>query len=378
MRLSPALAFCASALALSGCMAARPAGPMPAATLAGTGPVPPPLGLMAVMPVGPAPAWAPDIDPQMLAVVEQLVSFEQPPFPETTPFQARNETSAADAVAALAVKAGMPPAPPAVDIAHRVLPVGPPEGTLVRMYTPLAPMQGPRPVVVYYHGGGWVIADLNTYEAGAAALAVQTGAVVVSVAYRLAPEAPFPAQHDDAFAAYEWVTQNAAQIGGDPARVATAGESAGGNLAVAVAMTARERGVRLPVHVLAVYPIADGDTQSPSYDRYANAAPLSRGGMQWFFRHAAPTAAAAGDPRVSLVRANLAGLPPTTIVNAQIDPLTSDGEELAAALTRAGVANERRVFDGVTHEFFGMAAVLDQAVAAQAYAAGRLRAAFGM
>ena len=376
MRSSLSLAL--ALLVLSGCMAGRQAVVMPAATLTGTGPIPPPLGLMAVTPVGPAPAWAPAIDPQMQAVIEQLMSFEQPPFNELTPFQARNEKSATDAVMALGMKAGMPPALPLVDIAHRVLPVGGPGGTLVRMYTPLAPMQGPRPVIVYYHGGGWVIADLNTYEASAMALAAQTGAVVVSVAYRLAPEAPFPAQHDDAFAAYQWVTQNAAQINGDPARIATAGESAGGNLALAVAMMARDRGARLPVHVLSVYPIADGDTVSPSYDRYANAAPLSRAGMTWFFRHTLATPADAQSPMISLTRAPLAGLPPTTIVNAQIDVLASDGEELAAALTAAGVANERRVFDGVTHEFFGMAAVLDQAAAAQTYAAGRLRAAFGM
>ena len=380
MRLSTsrlALSFAASVLVLSGCTAVRQAVDMPTATMA-TGPIPPALTPMAVRPIGPPPAWAPDIDPQMQAVVEQLMSYEQPPLDAVTPFQARNEKSATNAVNDLVIKSGMPPMRPMVDIAHRVLPVGPPDGLLVRMYTPLAPASGPRPVVVYYHGGGWVIADLETYEAGAMALAAQTGAIVVSVAYRLAPENKFPAQHEDAFAAYQWVTQNAAQIGGDPARIATAGESAGGNLAVAVAMMARERRVALPVHILSVYPIADGDTQSPSYDQYANAAPLSRAGMVWFFGHTLARPADAQNPMISLVGADLSGMPPTTIVNAQIDVLTSDGEELAAALTRAGVGVERRVFPGVTHEFFGMAAVLNQSAEAQAYAAGRLRAAFGM
>ena len=376
-----ALSLSASLVVLSGCGALQSAAtmataPMPAATMA-TGPIPPALTPMAVRPIGPPPAWAPDIDPQMQAIIEQLMSYEQPPLNEVTPFQARNEKSATNAVRDLAMKSGMPPAPPLVDVAHRVLPVGPPEGILVRMYTPLAG-SGPRPVIVYYHGGGWVIADLETYEAGAMALAAQTGAVVVSVAYRLAPENKCPAQHDDSFAAYQWVVQNAAQIGGDPARVATAGESAGGNLAVAVALMARERGVALPVHILSVYPIADGDTQSPSYTQYAEAAPLNRAGMTWFFGHTLARPADAQNPLISLVRADLAGLPPTTIVNAQIDVLTSDGEELAAALTAARVPVERRVFSGATHEFFGMSAVLNQSVEAQAFAAGRLRAAFGM
>ncbi len=374
-----------SLLVLAGCtsmrrdaMAPPPAAPMPTATMA-TGPIPPALAPMNVRPLGPAPAWAPDIDPQMLAVVEQLMSYEQPPLNTLTAFQARNEKSATNAVHDLFIKSGMQPMPPMVDIGHRVLRAGPPEGILVRTYTPLAPAPAgrPRPVVVYYHGGGWVIADLETYEAGAMALAAQTGAVVVSVAYRLAPENRFPTQHEDAFAAYQWVTEHAAEIGGDANLIATAGESAGGNLAVAVAMMAKQRGVRMPVHILSVYPIADGDTASPSYDRYAQAVPLGRAGMAWFFEQTLAAPADARSPMISLTRADLAGLPPTTIVNAEIDPLTSDGEELAAAMERAGVRVERRLFTGVTHEFFGMAAVLEQAAEAQAYAAGRLRTAFG-
>ncbi len=373
----------AALVALSGCMNTRhgamadqPMAPMPPATMQ-TGPIPPTMGLMNVQPIGPKPAWGPTIDPQMQAVVEQLMSFDQPPFQDVTAFQARNEKSAAGAVRALMMKAGMAPMPPAVDVAHRVLPVSTPDGVLVRTYTPLAG-SGPRPVIVYYHGGGWVIADLDTYEPGAMALAAQTGAVVVSVAYRLAPENKFPAQHEDAFGAYQWVTEHAAEIGGDANRIATAGESAGGNLAVAVALMAKQRGVRLPVAIVSVYPIADGDTQSPSYDRYAQAVPLSRPAMAWFFEQTLASPADARNPLISLTSADYAGFPPTTIINAQIDPLASDGEELAAAMQRAGVDVQRRQFDGVTHEFFGMAAVLEQAVQAQQLASQRLRAAFGM
>ena len=119
--------------------------------------------------------------------------------------------------------------------------------------------------------------------------------------------------------------------------------------------------MRLPVHVLSVYPIADGDTESPSYRENAMAKPLSRAGMRWFFRNYARTPADLRDRRISLVRANLRGLPPTTIINAQIDPLLSDGQQLAAALRAAGVRTDARVWPGVTHEFFGMGAVVDKA-----------------
>jgi acetyl esterase/lipase len=129
--------------------------------------------------------------------------------------------------------------------------------------------------------------------------------------------------------------------------------------------------------VLSVYPIADGDTQSPSYVENAMAKPLSRAGMQWFFRHYPRAPADLRDPRISLVRASLRGLPPTTIVNAQIDPLRSDGEELATALRAAGVRVDRRVWNGVTHEFFGMGAVVDKAKEAVQYGAAGLRRGFG-
>ena len=325
----------------------------------------------------PKPSWAPDIDDQMWAVVDQLKAFGNVPYPELTGFQARMEKTPTNAVMALLMKAGVPPMEPEVTINHRKIPVGPSQGLLVRTYTPMG-AGGGLPVVVYFHGGGWVIADLDTYEAGAIALATKANAVVVSVAYRQAPENRYPAAHDDAFAAYRWVTENAALMGGDRNRVALAGESAGGNLAVATAIRAREEGVMMPAAVVSVYPIADGDVQSPSYDRYANALPLNRGGMEWFFDNYAPDWRTRTYEYVDLLEMDLSGLPPTTVVNAQIDPLEAEGGDLADALEAAGVDVERRVYDGVTHEFFGMSAVLEQAVAAQDFAAERLRGAFGM
>lgn len=352
------------------------ASPMPQLTAQmNTGPQIQTTDPMQVQPEGSNPAWAPDIDPQMLAVIEQLMAFEAPPYTELTAAQAREVPSATDAVMAILRKTGTPPMPATVDIAHQVIPGPTPQGVLIRTYTPLEG-KGPFPVIVYYHGGGWVIANLNTYEASAQALAEKTGAVVVSVAYRQAPEQQFPAAHEDSFAAYRWVVENAGSINGDPNRVAVAGESAGGNLAVAVALMARERDVQLPIHILSVYPIADGDTESPSYQQYADAIPLNRPLMQWFFDNYLGNPADANNPLISLVDADLRGLPPTTIINAEIDPLRSEGEELAQRMREANVPVEQKTFHGVTHEFFGMASILDQALQAQDLAARRLREAF--
>ncbi|MCU0627256.1 MAG: alpha/beta hydrolase [Gemmatimonadaceae bacterium] len=240
-----------------------------------------------------------------------------------------------------------------------------------RVYTPSG--SGPFPVIVYFHGGGWVLADKSIYDLGARGLAREANAIVVSVDYRLAPEHPFPAAHDDALAAYRWVLANARTIGGDPRRIALAGESAGGNLAVATAIAARDARLQRPRHVLAVYPVAQVDTTLPAYVENANAKPLDRATMGWFARHAVRDAAQLQDPRISILRARLDGLAPVTIVAAEIDPLRNDGQLLEEALRRAGVAVERRQWDDVTHEFFGMIPLVPQAREAQAWAGGRLR-----
>lgn len=337
--------------------------------------IPGPLIPVVIKPSGPKPDWAPDIDPQMLAVIEQLKSYGTPPLPTLTAEQARQAPTPTDAVEALIKKNGLPVTPPDLQIDHRVIPGPSPEGVLVRIYTPKKGT-GPYPVIVYYHGGGWVIANLDTYDPSARALADKAGAIVVSVAYRQAPENKFPAAHEDSYAAYKWVVENAAAINGDANKVATAGESAGGNLAVAVALMAKERGLKLPVHILSVYPIADGDVQSPSYDKYANAVPLNRPLMEWFFDKYVPDWKSKEYPLISLIDANLSGLPPTTIINAEIDPLEHEGGVLAERMRSAGVMVTRQVYQGVTHEFFGMAAVLEQAQKAQALAAVELMKSF--
>lgn len=343
-----------------------------------TGPVINTTNPMEIEPMGPNPDWAPTIDPQMLAVIEQFMAFENPKVSEISPFQFRNAKLPAEAVMALLKKTGIEATKPKVDISHRILPVGPEDGILVRIYKPVSANSQEQnlPVIVYYHGGGWVIADLDTYEPSAMALSDLTNAIVVSVAYRLGPENVFPTAHNDAFAAYKWVVENAAELGGDPNKIATAGESAGGNLAVAVALMAKEQDLKMPVHILSVYPIADGDVQSPTYDQYENAVPLNRGLMKWFFNNYVPDWEDSEEPLVNLIDADLSQLPSTTIINAEIDPLQHEGGELAEKLKEAGVDVKREVFSGVTHEFFGMAAVLEQAVEAQKLAAERLKESF--
>ncbi len=332
-------------------------------------------GPMKIMPNGPQPDWAPNIDPQMLAVIEQFQSYDNPPFDGATGFQYRNIKLPANAVMDILHKTGIKPTKSKVNISHKILPVSE-KGVLVRIYTPKNAENKALPVIVYYHGGGWVIADLDTYEAAPMAMAEQVNAVVVSVAYRQAPENKFPAAHEGSFEAYKWVVNHAAEIGGDPNMIATAGESAGGNLSVAVALIAREEGVKLPVHIVSVYPIADGDIESPSYKEYAKAVPLSKGFMKWFFDQYFPDWKTNNDPLINLIDADLSGLPATTIINAQIDPLENDGKVLAEKLKAAGVDVERKMYEGVTHEFFGMSAVLDQAVDAQKLVAERLKKSF--
>jgi acetyl esterase/lipase len=330
---------------------------------------------MNIMPNGTKPDWAPDIDPQMLAVIEQFKSYENPPFEGATGFQYRNIKLPADAVMDLLHKTGVKPMESKVDINHKILPVGE-EGVLVRIYKPKNTENDSLPVIVYYHGGGWVIADLDAYEATPLALAEKAKAIVISVAYRQAPENKFPTAHEDSFNAYKWIVENTAEIGGDPNKIATAGESAGGNLAVAVAMMARDRGVKLPVHIVSVYPIADGDIESPSYEKYANAVPLNRGFMKWFFDQYVPDWSTNNDPLINLIDADLSGLPATTIINAEIDPLENEGMVLADKMKAAGIDVQRKMYKGVTHEFFGMSAVLDQAVDAQKLAVDRLKKSF--
>ncbi|WP_263140223.1 alpha/beta hydrolase [Pseudomonas sp. RIT-PI-AD] len=313
-------------------------------------------------------------DLDMQGVLNAFASLDPKAIENITPTQARLEPTLADAVKKVLRGQDKSTDPsvlvPGVTSTDRSIPgaAGPLQA---RIYTPQG--QGPFPVVVYYHGGGWVIADREVYDAGARGLAKQANAVVVSVDYRRAPENKFPAAHEDALAAYAWVSKHAESLNGDPTRLALAGESAGGNLAVATAIAARDQNMTPPRHVLSVYPVAQNSTSTSSYQKYADAKPLNRPMMLWFIANATQSAADLKDPRIDLVDADLKGLPPVTIINAEIDPLAEDGRMLQSALENAGVKVERKVYEGVTHEFFGAAAVVDKARQAQLYAGQRLK-----
>jgi acetyl esterase len=327
--------------------------------------------LQPVTPSKPKPTWAPGIHPEMQAVIEQLEAMSGPtPMAKMTPQEARKAPSAADAAMATMAKFKIPTPPSTVDTMSRT--VAP--GVKVRVYTPKTGT-APFPVIVYYHGGGWVIANLETYDTSVRSLSEQTGAVVVSVAYRQAPEFKFPTAHNDSFAAYQWVVKNTASLKGDPNKIAVAGESAGGNLACAVSMMARDKKVALPKYQLIVYPIAGYDLNTPSYLANTQTKPLNKDLMAWFFKYYLRTPADGKSPLIDLVHANLKGLPAATVITDQYDPLMSEGKMLADNLQKAGVAVKYMNYEGVTHEFFGMAAVVPEAKQAQAFAVEGLKSA---
>ena len=318
-------------------------------------------------------AGKPDAD--MQAVLDKLASLGGKPIETLSPTEARLQPSPADAVKAVMADKGVA-ADTTVTTKDVTYPAG--AGTQkARVYTP-AGVAANAPVVLYIHGGGWVIADLDTYDASPRALAKATGAIVVSMEYRHAPEAKFPAAHDDSVAAWKWVLANAKAWGGDPAKAAVVGESAGGNMAVNVAIAARDQKLQAPLAVVAVYPVADSNMATGSKVAKATAKPLNTPMLAWFFTNTLAKPGDAFDPRLNLVGADLKGLPPTTIILAEIDPLHDDGANLADKLKAAGVQTDLKEYAGVTHEFFGMGAVAAKAKDAEDYAAGKLKAALGL
>ena len=327
-------------------------------------------------PTKPAPDWAPSLKPEMQVVIEKLISLGGKPIETLDAKEARMQPTPTDAVMAVMRDNNMTAPPAQCDTMGKDIPVTG-GSTHVRIYTP---KQGkaPYPVIVYYHGGGWVIADINVYNGGAQALCEQVGAVVVSVEYPKGPENKFPAAHNVSFDAYKWVLKNYTLLKGDSTKLAVVGESAGGNLAANMSMMARDKKIQMPLYEVLVYPIANNDVNNESYVKFAAAKPLSKPMMEWFFKNELSSAAQAADPRISLVKANLAGMPKTLIIGAEIDPLQSEGKMLSDKLSAAGVETDYQLFLGVTHEFFGMAAVVPQAKEAQALAARKLKAAFGL
>jgi acetyl esterase len=314
------------------------------------------------------------MDADMKAVMDAHKALGGKPIEDLEPAEARQQPTPTDAVMAVLKKNGYSTEPLKLGKVEDIEIDGADGRIPARIYTPEG--DGPFPVIVYFHGGGWVIADIDVYDAAPRALAKGAKAIVVAPSYRQAPEHKFPAAHDDAFAAYRWVLKNVADHGGDASRVAVAGESAGGNLAANVAIMARDKDVTEPLHQLLVYPAAQNDMTTESYKENEAAWPLNKPMMEWFVKHVFESKDQTSDPRLSLVKAKLNDLPPATIILAEIDPLRTDGEMLAKAMKDAGVEVTLETYDGAAHEFFGMAAVVEDAKDAQALASKALAAAF--
>ena len=249
-------------------------------------------------------------------------------------------------------------------------------GIPVRVYTP-ENATAPAPAVVYFHGGGWVLCSLDTHDVICRAIARRAGAVVVSVDYRLAPEHKFPAAIDDCYAATCWTAANAARLGIDPARIAVAGDSAGGNLATAVCIKARdERGPAVALQAL-IYPVADlSGFETASYREFAEGYRLSQAQMQWFRDQYLARPEDARHPYASpLLAEDLRGLPAALVITAECDPLRDEGTAYARRLEDAGVPVEYKCYAGMVHPFFSMSGAIPQAFDAFEQVAGAVRAA---
>ncbi|MGN9914520.1 alpha/beta hydrolase [Phytohabitans sp. LJ34] len=289
------------------------------------------------------------------------------------------EMSIAEARAAdlASIKADRGAAHPVGDVVPLRIP-GPDSDLDARLYRPAGAPDGPLPLLAYFFGGGWVLGSLETSDGICRRLCADAGCLVVSVAYRLAPEHPFPAAPRDCHAAVTWLAAHAAELGGDPARLAVAGDSAGGNLAAAVTLQARDAGPALAAQVL-VYPNVAYGADTPSMRDNTDPFFFNRTSVDWYWGHYLADPADAGDPLASPLRADsLSGLPPALVVTAEYDPLRDEGEQYAERLRAAGVPVELARYDGMTHGFFTMTGTLAAAREATARVAEYLRKAFGV
>ncbi|WP_420031983.1 alpha/beta hydrolase fold domain-containing protein [Streptomyces sp. cg28] len=255
------------------------------------------------------------------------------------------------------------PGPAVGEVEDREIP-GAPDGPPipVRIYRPEGDGTEPVPVVVFFHGGGWVICGLDSHDNTARALCRDAGAVVVSVDYRLAPEHRFPAAVDDAYAAVLWVAAHAGELGADAGALSVAGDSAGGNLAAVVAQVARDEGGPAIARQLLVYPATDARQKTGSFEENADGYFLTAAACAWFREQYLGPDGDPSHPRVSpLLAEELAGLPAAHIVTAGCDPLCDEGQAYARALKDAGVPVTESRFPGMFHGFFGFPELLEDA-----------------
>jgi len=281
------------------------------------------------------------LDAATIRFLKQLTEGGGKPLHESTPDEARVYLSG------LAELAG--PAPEMQRVEDRTID-GPDARVTLRI---LVPVENPIGVLVYYHGGGWVLGSIDEYDTVARKLAERTSCAVVLVEYRLAPEHRYPAAVDDSYAALEWVGQNVKCIAGREVPLIVAGDSAGGNLAAVMAVRARARnGPPIALQVL-IYPVTDSDFDLPSYADPENQLLLTRDGMIWFWDHYIPDSSRRSEPDASPLHTdNLSGLPPTVILTAEHDVLRDEGEAYAARLQEADVKVNLKRYSGQMHGFF--------------------------
>lgn len=305
------------------------------------------------------------LHPEMQLLLKLLERFPRPSF-ETLPVDEAREEIAREARLAR----------------HRPLPVDRVERLRIptahgamraRLYAQRPPPEAP-PLLVYLHGGGWVLCDLDTHDDLCRFLAREAGVVVLSVDYRRAPENPFPAALEDALSAFQFAIENAAGMGADPGAVAVGGDSAGGNLAAALSQLARAGGGPMPAFQLLLYPVTDLSAKRRSYSLFRDGFFLTERQMDWYRDHYLPDSGAALDPRASpLLADDLSGLPPAYIATAGFDPLRDEGEEYARRLREVGVAVGLRRHSGLVHGFANMATIGRASVPAMRETAGALR-----
>jgi len=306
------------------------------------------------------------IYPEVLDLLEAIEAETAPPLESLAPAEARQA----------AVEALKQTALPAEEVA-RVEDLRIPNGSHqvpIRVYSPAA--GGPNACLLYFHGGGWVVCDLDTHDSICRAIARRAQAVVVAVDYRLAPESKFPAAVEDCYAAVAWVAQNAARLNVDARRIAVGGDSAGGTLSAVMCLKSRdEHGPRIALQIL-VYPVTNlAAFDTPSYAEFADGYHLTRAEMEWFRGHYLAHPDDARNPYASpLLAPDLGGLPPALVITAECDPLRDEGEAYAKRLAEAGVQTACTRYVGMIHPFFSLGGKFSQALRAIEQVAAAVRA----